>query len=147
MDGYGESELSHDETDRQLDVAEQQAARARRSDKRWKIGLALLLLLVLLAGAAATAWAVTSSELARVQGIQKQALAQAVADACGRGQVVNDAAGANLCDRAAELAAEPILIPGPAGPPPAQFTFTAAGREYLCIPDPPGSATFTCSAS
>lgn len=136
--------MSHDE---KLDRAEQLAARSRKSDKRWKIGLALLALLLLLAGSGATALAVTYQQLAQAQALQKQDLAQAVAAACGRGQLVSDVAGRNLCDVSAELASAPVLIPGPAGPPPAEFRFSANGRDYLCTPDPPGSATFTCSST
>lgn len=33
------------------------------------------------------------------------------------------------------------------GPPPAQFSFTdQTGRKHTCIPDPPGSTTYTCTA-
>ncbi|MCT9624275.1 hypothetical protein HWD94_03945 [Pseudarthrobacter equi] len=41
-------------------------------------------------------------------------------------------------------------VPGPkgdTGPPPAQFTFKdQTGRTQTCVPDPPGSATYTCTA-
>lgn len=41
-------------------------------------------------------------------------------------------------------------VPGPqgeAGPPPTQFSFTdQTGRRHTCVPDPPGSTTYTCTA-
>ncbi|MGC0237267.1 hypothetical protein [Arthrobacter sp. SD76] len=41
-------------------------------------------------------------------------------------------------------------VPGPqgeAGPPPSQFSFTdQTGRKHTCVPDPPGSTTYTCTA-
>ena len=37
--------------------------------------------------------------------------------------------------------------PGETGPPPAQFSFTdQTGRTHTCVPDPPGSTTYTCTA-
>ena len=136
MDRSGAGEVNHhDETDRQLEHAERVAARSRRADKRWKFVLLLLVLLLVLVSSAATAWAVASLQ-------QKQDLAAQLAEACSSGQVVSNSAGLNLCGKA-EAIAGPA---GPAGPPPSQFSFTVAGRSYVCLPDPPGSATFTCSA-
>lgn len=41
-------------------------------------------------------------------------------------------------------------VPGPQGadgPPPARFSFTdQTGRTQTCVPDPPGSTTYTCTA-
>lgn len=127
--------MNHDETDRHLEAAADLAARSRRSDKRWKIGLALLVLVLVLVTSAAAAWAVVSLQ-------QKQDLATQLAAACSSGQVVSNSAGLNLCGKAEAIAGPQ----GPAGPPPSQFAFTFAGRSYVCLPDPPGSATFTCSA-
>lgn len=37
--------------------------------------------------------------------------------------------------------------PGQPGPAPQSFTFTdRTGTTYVCIPDPPGSSTYTCAA-
>lgn len=37
--------------------------------------------------------------------------------------------------------------PGETGPPPARFSFTdQTGRTQTCVPDPPGSTTYTCTA-
>lgn len=135
MDGTGDTGMSHDEADRQIEAAAQLAARSRRSDKRWKFGLSILVLILVLATSAASAWAVVSLQ-------QRQDLAAQLAAACSSGQVVSNSSGLNLCGKAEAIAGPQ----GPAGPPPAQFAFTFAGRSYVCLPDPPGSATFTCSA-
>lgn len=37
--------------------------------------------------------------------------------------------------------------PGETGPPPARFSFTdQTGRTQTCVPDPPGSTTYTCTS-
>lgn len=37
---------------------------------------------------------------------------------------------------------------GQAGPPPSSFTFTdQTGAQHTCVPDPPGSSTFTCTST
>lgn len=67
----------------------------------------------------------------------------AVAAYCGSGACTGPpgAAGAPGADS---------TVPGPqgeTGPPPAQFSFTdQTGRTHTCVPDPPGSTTYTCTA-
>lgn len=44
--------------------------------------------------------------------------------------------------------AGPAGADGATGPSPASFTFTdKTGTTYTCVPNPPGSATYTCEAS
>lgn len=58
--------------------------------------------------------------------------------------------GSGACTGPAGAPGADSTVPGPQGedgPPPAQFSFTdQSGRKHTCVPDPPGSTTYTCTA-
>jgi len=79
-------------------------------------------------------------------GPSTDAVFAAVAAYCGSGACTGPkgdpgAAGAPGADS---------TVPGPKGdqgPPPAQFSFKdQTGRTQTCVPDPPGSTTYTCTS-